>query len=340
MAEILVTGASGFIGYHLLKALAKRGEEVACLVRKTSKVQQLEEFRPAWLYGDVTDPASVRAAVAGKSVVYHLAGCIKSLSAEQMRQVNADGVRNVARACAEQANPPVLVVVSSLAAAGPSTANRPRVESDSPAPVSVYGQTKRAGELAAQEFAGQTPITVLRPPIVFGEGDRVTAEMFRSIHRFRTHLVVSWRAHRFSLIHAEDLALAMIQAAERGQRLAPANGETEQPDSDGIYFIADPEQPTYGNLGRMVATSVGRRGVVVIPIALPVAWSVAGCSELVGRIRGQAPFLNFDKMREASAGSWTCSPQKAAEELGFTAAAPLAARLQQTADWYRKEGWL
>ncbi|MFH1919756.1 MAG: NAD-dependent epimerase/dehydratase family protein [Planctomycetota bacterium] len=120
MARVLVTGASGFIGSHLVAALVARGDCVTALVRKTSCLDRLESLGVSLARGDVTDPASLQRAVADQSVVYHLAGLIRSLRTRQLYTVNGEGVHHIAEACAGEPEPPVLVVVSSLAAAGPS----------------------------------------------------------------------------------------------------------------------------------------------------------------------------------------------------------------------------
>ncbi len=337
MTNVLVTGASGFVGSHLVAALAARGDHVTALVRKTSRVEHLERLGAALAYGDVTERPGLTEAVAGRDVVYHVAGLTRALRVSELFRANEEGVRNVAEACAAAGHPPVLVVVSSLAAAGPALAGRPRTEDDPPGPVSHYGRSKRAGELAARQFAASVPTTIVRPPIVFGPGDRACLEWFKSIRRFRVHLVPGYRRRRYSMIHAADLAELLIRAAERGERIAPA--ETPGEAARGCYFADGGEQPTFAEMGRKIARAVGRR-VLVCYVAMPVVWGVAGAVELVSRLRGQAHYLNIDKIREAAAGSWICSAEKAARELGFAPAAPLDERLRQTAQWYRREGWL
>ena len=254
MAKVLVTGASGFIGSHLAEALLARGDDVTCLVRKTSTVDHLPPEGIRFAYGDVSDRDSLPAAVADNEIVYHVAGCTKAIRKQELYRVNEEGVRNVAEACARPTTPPVLLSVSSLAAAGPAAKREPLVETDPPRPVSHYGRSKLAGEKAAEQYAGRLPITVVRPPIVLGERDTQGLEMFRMIARYHLHLVAGYRRHRFSVIHVRDLVDLLIRAAERGRRLCP-----DEPDDDrlgeGTYFAACEEDPTYGDLGRMISTA-------------------------------------------------------------------------------------
>lgn len=339
MAKVLITGASGFIGSHLAETLAARGDEVTCLVRRSSQVERLRALGVRLAYGDVTDLASVQAAVRGQQTVYHSAGCIVPLHTADFYRANALGPQNVAAACAAQTTPPVLVLVSSLAAAGPACHERMRTEADRPIQVSHYGRSKRAGERAAERFADRVPITVIRPPIVIGQRDHLGLEMFRMIDRFRIHMIPGLARYHFSIIHATDLVELLLLAAERGSRLQPAgqNGHTRPL---GYYFAACDEHPAYADLGRMIGAALGCRRVLLIPTSRPVMWAVAASTHLLMKIRRQPLYFNLDKFEEASSGSWLCSPQAAAEDMGFRVIVPISERIRQTAAWYRQEGWL
>ena len=333
MPHALVTGASGFIGQHLTRALTERGDRVTCLVRKTSRREPLELYKPEWAIGDVTDAESIRAAMPSIDVVYHLAGLTKALKRADLFRVNEQGVQNVACAAAAQPNPPVVIVVSSLAAAGPAVEGRPRIETDAPAPVSDYGRSKLAGEQAAVSLAGDVPITVVRPPIVLGEGDMASLEMYKPIVRFGLLLVPGFTPHRFSLIHAADLASAMILAAERGERIPTSTDDW----STGRYFAATEDTPTYAELGRMIADAFDARRFRARRVPFFLVRTIAMCSQLGTHITRRPVVFGRDKAREATAGSWTCSPAALAQ-LGFQPAASITERLRQTAAWYREEG--
>ena len=340
MAKVLVTGASGFIGLHLAEALVARGDEVTCLVRKTSEVDRLRLLEVRLVYGDVTDRSSLPPAVAGSQIVFQVAGCTRAFRAKKLYQVNQQGVRNLAQTCAEQTAPPVLVSVSSLAAAGPAPGGRLRAETDPLVQVSNYGRSKRAGERAAEEFADRVPTTVVRPPIVLGERDRTGLQMFKIVAQSGIHPVPGLGRARHSVIHAADLANLLILAAQGGTRLKPGGDENGPSSSQGYYFAACSEHPTYAELGRMIATALGRRRLLVVPTPPQMMWLVAAGNEIISRITRRPAYLNIDKVREARAGSWLCSAEAAVDGLGFSVAAPLVDRLRQTAQWYRKEGWL
>jgi nucleoside-diphosphate-sugar epimerase len=340
MAKVLVTGASGFIGAKLTERLVERGDDVTCLVRATSNRSALAPLGVRFATGDVRDPAAVRSAVGESEIVYHLAGLVTAFRARDLVAVNAEGFRNVAAACAGRATPPVLVSVSSLAAAGPSPPDRARTESDPARPVSHYGRAKREAELIAEQYAVEVPITIVRPPIVFGEGDLLMRNVFRSIFRYGVHLAPGVARSHYSLIHVRDLVEALVLSAERGTRLSPAGAEQTDPPR-GYYFVATEDQPTFAELGSMIGTSLGRTSVCILRSSGPVLlWAAAALAEAVARLRGQPYIFNFDKVREARAGNWVCSTGTIRRDLGFSPQTPILDRLRQTADWYLQQNLL
>lgn len=340
MSKVLVTGASGFIGTKLTERLVERGDDVTCLVRATSNRSALEPLGVRFALGDVRDAASVQSAVDSAEIVYHLAGLVTAFRARELMEVNTEGFRNVVAACASCTTPPVLISISSLAAAGPSPPDRARTESDPPMPVSHYGRAKRAAELIAEQHAAQVPITIVRPPIVFGEGDPLMRNVFRSIFRYGIHFALGVARSHYSLIHVHDLVDALVLSAERGTRLAVANGGPSGP-PQGYYFVATDDQPTFAELGLLIGKSLGRKSVHILRSSGPVLlWPAAALAEAVARLRGQPYIFNFDKVREARAGNWVCSTGTIRRDLGFAPKAPIADRLRQTADWYLKQNWL
>ncbi len=344
MSRVLVTGATGFIGTHLVRRLRDVGDEVVCLVRPTSDRSSLDSLGVTFVDGDVTDPESLRRAIEGCDVVYHVAGLTMALAASEFHRVNESGARNIAAACAARPTPPVLVSVSSIAAAGPTKNGRPCVESDAPIPVSQYGRSKLAGERAVAEFADRVPITIVRPPIVFGEGDRSSLPVFASVQRFGVHLSPLWRPRPFSFIHAADLATALVASARSGRRIGdrdlPSPDGCDVERSAGVYFAAADEIVTYAEFGRRVGRALGVARTTVIPNAAPAVWLGALASEIVAHLRRRPMIFNFDKAREAVAGAWACSSEALQRDTSWRPAKPLDERLAETAQWYHGRGWL
>jgi nucleoside-diphosphate-sugar epimerase len=180
MQTAFVTGATGFIGTHLVDRLVDHGCEVRCLVRPGSTAAAVTRPGVALVTGTLDDPASYRHALAGCGIVYHLGGLVAAPRKADLLQVNGTGTRHLAEACGSLPAPPRFVFMSSLAAAGPPPRGRSlRDESDGPVWVSHYGASKRAGEVALQQGADRLPITILRPGIVYGSDDPKVAALFR-----------------------------------------------------------------------------------------------------------------------------------------------------------------
>jgi nucleoside-diphosphate-sugar epimerase len=331
--NVLVTGASGFIGGALVPRLRARGDAVRVLVRRTSARAGLEALGVDVVFGDLATGEGLDAAVDGADAVIHLAGLTRARDEEAFHRGNEGGTRNLLRAMARRRSPPRLVHCSSLAAAGPSTAHRPRDESQEPRPLSAYGRSKLAAEAAVREFAGRIPSLVVRPPIVYGPGDRVNLPPLLTMARLGIFVKPGRALRRFSFIHVEDLCAALEAALERGRTVEP--GQL----SSGIYFVADPDVHTWDGFCSAVSRALGRGRATILPVPEFATGLVGAAVETVGRMLGHQPIINRDKVREMLAEAWTCSPQRAEAELGFAPRwTPLEAGLANTLDWYRRIG--
>jgi nucleoside-diphosphate-sugar epimerase len=313
------------------------------VVRPSPRVEPLRRLGVELVSADLAAAGDLRPAVRGCDVVYHLAARTSALTRRELYQTNVAGSAAVARACAGQLTPPTLVVVSSIAAAGTAVAGRQRGDADRPRPVSEYGRSKRVGELAAVAWAKRLPLSVVRPAIVFGPGNRELLPVFHSVARLRLHLVPGFHPRRVGLIHSDDLVEVLLRAAERGRRIDSGDDDADRAarrSPPGYYFASDSEFPTYANLGRMIARATGSEYVLVLAVAEPIAWLAAAGFQGCGRLLGQTSSFNVDKLREAFAGDWTQCTRRLEQELGFRPAASLQQRLDETAQWYSGQGWI
>jgi len=270
--KCVVTGGTGFVGRHLIEAIARRGDTPICLSRSsTAKVVSTANWNSRGLdvldvevrQADYGDLAGLKRALEGVDCVFHVAGVTKAFRAGEYEAGNHQAARNLMAAAVDRQTPPRIVLVSSLAAAGPSPVDRPRTESDAPAPVSKYGQSKLAAEMAARQYAGWASIAIARPPMIFGPGERNVFAMVQSIARTGIHFVPGWRTRLYSLIHAQDFADALLRLADTDIRL-PAPGVSIDDWSTGAYFVADEATPSYRELGQMLGRALGREPRVVM----------------------------------------------------------------------------
>jgi nucleoside-diphosphate-sugar epimerase len=302
--KALVTGANGFIGSHLVLELVNRGWDVSCLVRKTSRLESLEGFSVRMVIGDTRDKESLRQAVRGQDVVFHLAGAINAPDWKTYHEINAVGTLNLVEACLEE-NPGLrrFVHVSSISAAGPSPRGTALREEDECRPISDYGRSKREAELLVLERGDRLAVTIIRPPNVIGPRQKELSDSIKLIRKRILPLIGTGRPQT-SLAAVGDIVAALILAAERSE----SRGQ--------IYFVTDGRAHSWREITRTVVEALGMRGPFLkIPYA--IQYAVAGAVEAVARIRGKMPVLSRSIVQDARKYFWIYDSSKIERELGF-----------------------
>ncbi|MCI0572211.1 MAG: NAD-dependent epimerase/dehydratase family protein [Myxococcaceae bacterium] len=330
----LVTGGTGFIGQHLVRRLVARGASVTALVRRGASVGALEAAGVRLVRGDIVTGEGLAEAVRGVDVVLHLAGAVKARSEAEYQRCNTQGTRQLLEAIARVERPARFVFCSSLAAAGPSRLGQPRREVDAPAPIGAYGRSKLAAEEAVREASARVPAIVVRPPLVYGPGDREFLPSLLPMLRWGVALKSGFAPKSYSLIHVEDLCEGLLAAAERGRTVS-----TQSPDA-GVYFLSDGREHGWEEVCEALAHALGRRRALVLPVPEALGYAVGLGAELRARLKGEAATLNLDKVRDLRCEAWTCSPDRAREELAFTPVHPLEQGFRNTVAWYRQQGWM
>ena len=302
---VAVTGATGFVGTHLVAALARRGWRLRLLVRRWSPLPSLAGVDADLVLGDVSSEPALRQLVAGADAVVHAAGLIKAKADRDFLPVNRDSAALLS-ALAPDAP---LLLLSSLAAREPQ--------------LSAYGASKRAGEAVVATRSG--PWTIVRAPAVYGPGDRETLAYFRAVN---SGIAPQPRVPeaRLSLIHVADLAEALALAVER----SPASG---------TYEIDDGRTYTYADMASAAGAALGRRPLrVAVPRS--VMAGIARWNEVRQSLGGGAQILTRGKVNEIFHPDWSASDRRLAAAIGFQPRYDLTSGFRDTILWYRAKHWL
>ena len=327
--RILLTGGSGFLGSHIAEQLDQQGTDVRALVRSTSDTRFLDTLQHVTLLsGAMNDRDSLLAATEGVDGIIHAAGLVKAREPADFYETNEQGTVNLLDA-AKQGAPDVerFVLVSSLAVMGPSQDGRPLPAGASPNPVTHYGRSKLAAEQAARAEAHSLPITIIRPPMIYGPRDRETLPFFKSVQLGVLPLTGA-PSSMLSAIYVADCAAACIKALE-------ANVP-----SGSTYFVEDGRLESLGGLIAHIERALGRRAWLRVPVPRFLMYVAALGSEIYGRIMGRAVMLTRDKLNELLAPHWVCDSGEAQAALGWQPRISFEEGTRITGAWYRREGWL
>ena len=308
MAKLVaVTGATGFVGPHLLATLTRRGWKLRILVRRWSPVPSLAGIDAEIVLGDLADEPALRRLLHGADALVHAAGLIKTRRPDDFQTVNRDGTALLAALAPELP----FLLLSSLAAREPG--------------LSPYAASKWAAEEVLARRGG--PWLAVRAPAVYGPGDRETLAYFRSVARgFALQPKVP--GARLSLIHVVDLAEALALAVEH-------------PPAPAVYEIDDGHEGGhgYGDMAEAAAAALGRRARSV-RISRGQLMLAAQTNQLRQALGGSAQILTPPKVNELFHPDWSVHDRRLAQSIGFAPRFDLAEGFRDTVLWYRARKWL
>src|SRR3989339_2465 len=324
--KVLVTGGTGFLGSHLVDALIKKSYSVKCLVRNPNNPRWLNNIKCEVVKGDCVSKECLYNIVSDVDYVFHLAGLVRAKNTKELAKTNADGTKNLIEAVFEKnRNVKKFVYVSSQAAAGPSVNKKPKIESETPNPVSEYGRSKLFGEIETLKFKDKLPVVTLRPHAIYGPRDKDVFVFFEQVKKGLFFL--PQKEKLINISYVSDICDGIIAAAESKQ----TNGE--------IYFIGDDTVYSWRKLGE-VLTDVANPKTRMIRIPEFVFYVSALFSEVSALIKGKPALVSFDKLKEIKQNSWFFSADKAKKDFGYSPKISLEEGIKITYNWYLKNGWL
>ena len=325
--KALVTGATGFVGSHLVDKLIEKNYEVYCLKRKTSSTKWLDGKNVKYVEGDLFSNEALESCIKDMDYVFHVAGVVKAKNKEGFYHGNSDSTKNLLE-IAYKVNPGLkkFIFVSSLAACGPAKTDKPVDESTVPDPITTYGLSKLKAEEEVFKYRDKFPISIVRPPAVFGPRDTEILIYFKTFSK-GLNSVIGFDAKYLSLVYVEDLADGIILAAENNI----ADGQK--------YFVCFDKAYNWDEIGSLTSKLLGKKA---LKIRLPhsVLYSVGYLAELFSTFSSKPATLNIEKCKDITQLRWVCSNEKAKQELGFKAKYSLEESFKKTIDWYKEMRWI
>ncbi|HTN16356.1 MAG TPA: NAD(P)-dependent oxidoreductase [Chitinophagaceae bacterium] len=324
--RVLITGASGFVGFHLTEAAIQAGLEVFACVRASSVTDQLKEMDIRFTSIDFSDKEAIRKNFEENRYDYviHAAGLTRAKSVEEYTEVNARYTLNLGEV-ATTFPLKKFVFLSSLAAIGPIQYDSEFAinEANLPQPVTEYGRSKLLAERWIANIKG-LPLIILRPTAVYGPREKDIYIMFKTLNNGLEPYI--GRTNQWlSFVYVKDLAAITIKALV-------ANTERN------IYVISDGKAYDRYALASLSKKILAKR-TLRFHVPMGLVRLIAGTLETFAT-GSKPPTLSKEKLNELAAENWSCNIEKAKEELGYEPKYDLEAGLQETLSWYRENKWL
>ena len=330
MSNILITGATGFIGGFIVDEALRRNMNVWVALRKSSSRQWLTDERIHFMEVNLTSEEDLVEKMRNLQFDYvvHAAGVTKCLHKEDFHRINVGGTKSLANALLRLKMPlKKFVYLSSLSVFGPIREEQPYTEiteNDKPAPNTEYGKSKLEAERFLME--SELPVVILRPTGVYGPRERDYFMMAKSI-KAHTDFAVGYKPQDITFVYVLDVVQAIFLAIEKGE---PGRK----------FFLSDGSVYRSSTFSDLIRKELGNPWWIRITAPIWLLRIITFCGEYIGRMTGKITALNNDKYHIMKQRNWRCDIQPARRELGFEPHYQLEEGVRLTIQWYRENGWL
>lgn len=329
--NILITGATGFIGGFIVDEALNRGMQVWVAVRPTSSRKYLTDPRIQFLELNLGNKEQMKERMGNLKFDYvvHAAGATKCLHAEDFFRSNTDGTKNLVQALIELQMPlKRFVFVSSLSVYGPVAEEQPYREiclNDKPQPNTAYGRSKLAAEQYIESISS-LPYVILQPTGVYGPRERDYFMMAKSI-KSHTDFSVGYKPQDLTFVYVLDVVQAIFLALDCQK-------------TGGKYMLSDGEVYSSRTFSDLIHRELGKPWLLRIKAPIWLLRIITFCGEYIGRMTGKISALNNDKYNIMKQRNWRCDINPAINDLGYKPKYQLDEGVRLTIKWYKENGWL
>lgn len=323
----VVTGASGFVGSHLVDKLLNEGHHVKCILRKSSSLRWLKDKPVEIINCGLFNKDSLKNVLKDADYLFHVAGVVKAKTNDEYLNGNVETTRVLLDVVSE-VNPSIkrIVIVSSQTACGPSLNGIPCTEETKEHPITRYGRSKLAQEHLAMSYSDRLPISIIRAVAVYGPRDTEIYLVFKTYKQGLLGLI-GFNKKLVNIVHVLDLVDGIYLAAKTDK----AKGQ--------IYFIGSQEYYDWIQIGKAISQAMGKKAITVRVPHL-IVYIVAFFAEFFSLFSSKAATFNIEKARDFVQQYWTCDVSKAVNDLGFRQNISLEDGMKETVAWYRQMKWL
>jgi len=325
--KIVLTGANGFLGSHLVDRLLLEATEVHCIVRKSSNLKCLQDPRIHIHPCGLTDVSAMAAVFQNVDYIFHLAGTVAALSYKDYLYGNVELTKNLLEAALlSTTNLKKIVVTSSLAVGGPSTKDTPIDETSGFNPASQYGKAKVEQEKMCQQYQDRLPITIARPSVISGAREAELFEFIKTVNQGFVPLVGSEDKY-VGIVNVKDLIEGFYQMAFSDKTAGEA------------YYLSSEEMISWKGLAEICAVKLNKKPVY-LKLPHPIIKLAGRLSGAIGQLRGKAPTFDYEKAKEGVEEAWICKIDKATRDFGFKQTVSIKDGVEEAIDWYKEQKWL
>ncbi|WP_159633656.1 NAD-dependent epimerase/dehydratase family protein [Sphingobacterium composti Ten et al. 2007 non Yoo et al. 2007] len=329
--KVFITGASGFVGSHLVEAAKQRGWEVHAAVRSSSKTDDIKAFVDKFIHPDFGNVEELQHLFLQEQYNYiiHAAALTKSKSEEEMLRVNVGMTQNLMQAAfVEGVELKRFIYVSSLAAIGPIAYNSKQdiQEETEYRPLTVYGRSKKTSELNIKKRFADKAISVFRPTAVYGPREKDLFILFDTLNKGLDPYIGA-NPQKLSFIYVKDLVDILLKGCEASQ--------------EGLEFYNISDGQVYSKYAMAdIFRNTFKKKALRLHIPYRIVALVARISQMLYKNSSKTPVIYPERLGELTAENWSCDISKAKQKLGFNPQYNLERGLTETLMWYKKNNWL